>query len=341
MTAFARRLLPRGVGTRLAVGSACLFVVALAILEPGTTSCVRLALLGTALVAAWQISLHGLRFIPPKARQLLNVLLTFGAAAAAAHLAPGTSLVFGTVFLLGFVYVGLTFHPGTVLAIAPIASALWVVMDAPLDKLELSRLPLSAGVWLIVGVLLSLHTRTNAQARELLTFAANHDPLTGLRNRQSFDAILGELATGDAVVFVDLDHFKKVNDTYGHAVGDRILQDFGRVALSILRTRDVGVRYGGEEILLILPGAQASGADRALRRLRTAWAVAHEEVTFSAGVAVVTAGGEAAIERADKALYEAKRRGRNRWVHADTDLVPRQLVSRLSKESGEAVGALR
>lgn len=312
-------------GARLAVGCALLYVVALSILRPGAAASIKLALLAVTLVAAWQLCLHLPTVLSHRQRRLACVLLTFAALGSTAHLAPGTNLVFTSGFVLAFLYVGLSLPRGSSLALAPVAAAMWLVQNAPLTTLDWSRLPLTAGIWVIVSELLASHTRTNSQARELLHYAATHDPLTGLNNRRSMQSMLDELVPGDAVIFLDLDHFKKVNDLFGHATGDRILQDFGRVILSILRTRDVAVRYGGEEILVILPGAHVSGAERALRRLRDGWTVVHREVTFSAGIAIVSAtGGAAAIERADAALYEAKNAGRNRWVHADTDLVPSQ-----------------
>lgn len=345
MNTFEQWTLPSGLGIRLAAGSTALYLVALAILRPPPAACIKLALLALALVVAWFVCVRLLTFLSDRQRRLACVLLTFGALGSTATLAPGTNLVFSSGFVFTFVYVGLIFPRGTSIALAPAAASTWMFVNAPLSTLEWSRLPLTAGVWVIVSELVAGHTRTHTEARELLRHAATHDPLTGLQNRRWMESMLDELDPGDAVIFLDLDHFKKVNDLFGHVTGDRILQDFGRIILSILRTRDVAVRYGGEEIVVILPGAHVSGAERALVRLRAGWAVVHREVTFSAGVAIVSAsGGAAAIERADAALYEAKSAGRNRWVHADTDLIPARKpppTEDLTAETQRSVLALR
>jgi two-component system, cell cycle response regulator len=161
--------------------------------------------------------------------------------------------------------------------------------------------------------------------------SATIDPLTTLFNRRHLEKALVEEAARArrqharcAVLLCDIDHFKNVNDTHGHAEGDRALQYFGVKLQSILRGEDRAFRYGGEEFLLLLPGADADGASRVAERLRSAVNLEPFEIartrealrlTFSGGVAVL---GEASdysfrgvVEAADKALYEAKKAGRN------------------------------
>jgi diguanylate cyclase (GGDEF)-like protein/PAS domain S-box-containing protein len=174
----------------------------------------------------------------------------------------------------------------------------------------------------------------HAQLRE----QAVRDALTGLFNRRYFDETLPrELArarrdgTHLALVAIDLDHFKRVNDRYGHAAGDRLLAELGRILRAQTRAGDVACRYGGEEFVVVLLGATAwEGAQRA-EGWRQSFAGARlpegEAVvagTLSAGVAewVVDETGDQLFARADAALYKAKQAGRDRVVRADTPGAP-------------------
>jgi len=143
---------------------------------------------------------------------------------------------------------------------------------------------------------------------------AQTDPLTELANRRTFARALAMLRPGDAVVLVDLDHFKSVNDRYGHEVGDRTLRSLARCLRGAARQVDTVARYGGEEFAIILPGAGAEGARAALRRVRRAWARSRPVTSFSSGIAVHEPGAAAddTVRRADEALYRAKEAGRNR-----------------------------
>ncbi|GIU88741.1 MAG: hypothetical protein KatS3mg009_3256 [Acidimicrobiia bacterium] len=152
------------------------------------------------------------------------------------------------------------------------------------------------------------------RATAVLARDAQTDPLTELANRRTFARALATLRPGDAVVLVDLDHFKRVNDRFGHAAGDRTLRDLARCLRRAARQVDTVARYGGEEFALVLPEAGAEGARAALRRVRGDWAQARPATTFSAGIAVHEAGADPAdtLRRADEALYRAKAAGRNR-----------------------------
>jgi len=120
---------------------------------------------------------------------------------------------------------------------------------------------------------------------------------------------------------LDLDHFKQVNDTLGHAAGDAVLEGFADVARGLLREGDVLGRWGGEEFLLVLPGASPAHAQRVLARFQAAvrnTLLPGRPVTFSAGVAAHQ-GAESVdtlLSRADVALYEAKHAGRDRLALA-------------------------
>jgi len=162
---------------------------------------------------------------------------------------------------------------------------------------------------------------------------ARTDPLTGAANRAAFDEELArrcELAAAGretfALVFADIDHFKQINDTYGHPVGDRVLTALVEFLRARIRRSDTIARYGGEEFAVILPGATLRPALRKARRLndelaRCDWQVdptSKLRFTTSMGVAAWQDGDDAAamIERADRALYRAKHEGRNRVVKA-------------------------
>lgn len=162
------------------------------------------------------------------------------------------------------------------------------------------------------------------------------DQLTGLPNRRAFQqdfvrfvAETDRYGGASALVMVDVDHFKAVNDTHGHEVGDRVLQAVANVLLAQRRTTDRVARLGGEEMALLLPQTDAVGATEVAERCRQAIADATVNtargpvrVTASFGVAVYRArsqGGDRLYDRADRALYAAKHAGRNRVELADDE----------------------
>jgi diguanylate cyclase (GGDEF)-like protein len=153
------------------------------------------------------------------------------------------------------------------------------------------------------------------RATRVLVEAADTDLLTGLLNRRGVSARLRSLQPGDAVVLIDLDHFKQVNDTWGHAAGDETLVSFARTLQQLARSEDVAARFGGEEFLLLLRGAGAAGAGALLDRLRELWLATRPHTTFSAGATVVGAGESSldVLDRTDDGLYVAKNAGRNRY----------------------------
>ena len=147
------------------------------------------------------------------------------------------------------------------------------------------------------------------------------DPLTGLLNRRSFDEHLGSVETPYAVAFFDLDHFKELNDTYGHRAGDQALRCFASVLRETLRPTDLGCRWGGEEFVVVLPECDTVGASAVAERLRTKLAevVARGSVpTFTVSVGLASSsqasGFGEAIHLADEAMLEAKAAGRDRIV---------------------------
>lgn len=168
---------------------------------------------------------------------------------------------------------------------------------------------------------------TAALERSDLAETATSDPLTGLRNRRGLDAAMSRVDQRDGVlVYADLDHFKKLNDTLGHAAGDAALVHCARLLLQLIRTRDVAARIGGEEFAIWLPDASLLEGAAVAERIRDtlaetpwAWQGRAWTLTASFGVAgcpeTVPSARHLAV-RADEALYEAKRTGRNRVVTA-------------------------
>lgn len=174
-----------------------------------------------------------------------------------------------------------------------------------------------------------------------LQAAARTDPKTGLLNaaawqREADTEIVRARRTGVplALILVDIDHFKRVNDTYGHLVGDQVLAQVAATLRGQLRDYDVVGRFGGEEFVVLLPGADVHEARRVAERLRTRvgrMVVAAEQatvaVTVSAGVAIMSIHGDDLIEllaAADLALYRAKELGRDRICLPAAPLAPPQ-----------------
>jgi diguanylate cyclase (GGDEF)-like protein len=170
------------------------------------------------------------------------------------------------------------------------------------------------------------------RAQEDLRVQATHDPLTSLWNRRAiFDALSRELDRAKrqeisvAVLLVDLDHFKQVNDTHGHLVGDEVLRETARRIQRTVRSYDAVGRYGGEEFLVVAPECDSRIALDLSERIRQLFAESPIQttgsaitVTLSIGVVCLDGGGEGEVTKvlsaADKALYEAKSSGRNRTV---------------------------
>ncbi len=166
-------------------------------------------------------------------------------------------------------------------------------------------------------------------ANEVLAVQAFTDPLTGLANRRSFDRMVARAFRHGpyqgALAIIDLDHFKQVNDSHSHLVGDRVLQRVGALLRTMLRPSDSAFRFGGEEFCILMPATLADAAQAICERLRLAieaegWAAMSDglAVTASFGVAAARAddNAESLALRADTALYEAKDAGRNRVVRA-------------------------
>ena len=213
---------------------------------------------------------------------------------------------------------------------------LWLVHEA--DRFDIlgfalwRALPMLAALafaWVLVVLLRRLRI-----AKELSEQLATEDPLTGALNRRAFDARAAEwLAQSErsgtpvVLMMIDADHFKQVNDTHGHGVGDDVLAGIADCVRATKRPSDQFARFGGEEFVLLAPATDVAGGVRLAERVRerieqTPLAEVGLRVTVSVGVAELADGEalEACLERADAALYSAKDAGRNRVVAAGTEV---------------------
>jgi len=156
------------------------------------------------------------------------------------------------------------------------------------------------------------------------------DPLTGLFNRRHMNQRLREEEARAArtqepfsVIVVDIDHFKRINDTAGHDAGDRVLRDLAQLMRDMVRTQDIVARWGGEEFLIVLPQTRLAGAVEVADRLRRAAEAtlargleAIDAITLTLGAAEYSASVTECLKLADVALYQGKEAGRNRVVAA-------------------------
>lgn len=206
------------------------------------------------------------------------------------------------------------FHWGMMATVVPIVSILGAQLNSLRVKLQVQK-----------GELLEAMARIRDMAQ--------HDELTGLCNRRYMNELLVATArqmerSGQtfSICIIDIDYFKKVNDTFGHRVGDEVLRNFAVQTSKNLRPTDTVARWGGEEFLMLMCDTRADQALISVQRLHGAInalvipAAPDLRITFSTGVAQFRSHEslDAAIERADQALYRAKKNGRNQTVLADS-----------------------
>lgn len=195
-------------------------------------------------------------------------------------------------------------------------------------------------------------SRLQRQVGELAELVS-HDPLTGLYNVRYFEQIIPKILEGtrrsnhpSCLIMIDLDHFKNINDTWGHEVGNIALKQAASILTQQVRMIDIVCRYGGEEFIVILPDTQLRQAVTVAERVRKTFAATpvifnDGEFSFTASMGVeiyrkdhpITA--REFIEEADKLLYQAKNAGRNRIAHRDFSEV--EVSTAVSQEEREAL----
>ncbi|HYW76796.1 MAG TPA: diguanylate cyclase [Gammaproteobacteria bacterium] len=257
---------------------------------------------------------------------ILLMIVVFGTIMGPYAAMPGILYVrFATTGTLTLAAIALYTTPQVMLF--SVIMALWLILRTDVwrgyHKRLREQLELQQAMEQRQSELEQMHAQTQSLNQRLKTMAGT-DPLTGAANRRQFIARLRALTGPAALVLVDIDHFKSVNDRFGHQFGDSVLVELARITTDVLRQEDLLARLGGDEFALVLANTDAGGAWGVAERLRAAIET-HlfsagsyaTTVTVSLGVAVVPAGSKvsepsAVLDEADTGLYAAKRNGRNR-----------------------------
>jgi diguanylate cyclase (GGDEF)-like protein len=288
----------------LVAAFACAFSAAFPV-APGRPTTLLLALTGVGVVLAVGLLVAGSRVGHAGLSATVAVVIAITSILVGASSTTGGAMLAGYAYVWITVYSGLFLSPGATrlhAALITIGFGLGLLATG-LDETLTAWILVSATVWGSGYALSRLSERVRRQAET--------DPLTGLLNRRAFITAAErehELAarTGAdlAVVLVDLDDFKAINDREGHAAGDRLLADLAHAWHGVLRPADVLARHGGDEFALLLPATSEDGAARAVTRLHAAHPAA-----WSAGAAAWPPGTslDAALAAADAKLYEVKR----------------------------------
>src|SRR5215831_1834560 len=224
------------------------------------------------------------------------------------------------------------------------------------NGLKVDRRELADGDKIMVGsttiLKFTYHDYLDEVFQRQMYESALRDGLTKVFNKKYFtDYLEKEFAFAArhkcplALIFLDIDHFKKINDTHGHPAGDFVLSELSQMMTTLLRTEDVLARFGGEEFTILCRGSDLSGAKIVAERVRKAveerkfsFGGKDIPVTISLGVAAIPESGisehNAFLAAADKALYEAKRSGRNRTCVAGSEKTPNEPRKRTTSRSG-------
>lgn len=206
-----------------------------------------------------------------------------------------------------------------------------VLAGQPLGEIVItrSRLFVTKEVEIMENLMCSLvYPLRNATMYQLAMMSAFQDPLTGINNRASLEkslpreiSLAQRHGTPLTLMVIDVDHFKQINDTHGHQVGDTVLRDLTRVYAESVRTTDLVFRYGGDEFVIALSNTDLAGARDVAERIRDGiekchFTVGNVRLVISASIGLTQLNGrdtlESAFRRADEALLLAKREGRNR-----------------------------
>lgn len=210
------------------------------------------------------------------------------------------------------------------------AAAVIINPNVPVGPVSLSgghQSMLIVGALFVVCSTMSLYAVVHDEQKNEIAERARRDPLTGLFNRRAFFELAEKLEAQNAafaILMIDIDHFKSINDNYGHLGGDRVLVHAARLIQGAFRTDDIACRYGGEEFCVLLRNCDHAQALQLAKELVSHWAAESLDVSDGQRVRVTTSVGVCTrtpgqtllktLQQADAALYSAKHQGRNRAV---------------------------
>jgi diguanylate cyclase (GGDEF)-like protein len=239
-----------------------------------------------------------------------------------------TPVALGVYFIAVFLWIGLWHPPGTAIRFTPVALAAYLLprlADPSNQRGTAASVVLVIGVCIVVAEVVSRQVRTarhaqaeQAEALEALAEASRTDDLTGLGNRRLGNRLLECLTGRDAIVILDVDHFKAINDRWGHSRGDQLLQELGAFLTREVPLSETVARMGGEEFMLVIRDTTASQARDVAGELVARWRSSLPLATISAGVALHRQGASPShtYAEADAALYQAKTSGRDQVAEA-------------------------
>jgi diguanylate cyclase (GGDEF)-like protein len=257
----------------------------------------------------------------------------------------GVAANYTAFFTLMFVYIGLTQPRGTGPIFVPLAASVWVLAQRPWTATVGIKLCLTIAIWIVLSDVLAVRAARGRANTKRLVVRANTDVLTGLGSRLLLSDRIERLAeqsgaAHSALLFLDLDGFKMVNDTFGHAGGDELLVAVAKRIQSTLRKGELAVRLGGDEFVALLEGSDldraAVIADRLLAVVSSPYALSLGRVAVTASIGIVEITppitAERALREADLAMYEAKSAGRNGVAIFEQDMHART-VRRIELET--------
>ena len=261
-------------------------------------------------------------------RSLLVPCIGLGVLAACNTIGLLSPITLGVYFVSIFLWIGQWHRPGTAIRFAPVAFVAYLVpyrLGAPNTGASQAAVVLVVGVSVVVAEIIARQARSvqRAQARQdealdALATASRTDDLTGVGNRRLGNQLLECLTPLDVVIVIDVDHFKAINDRYGHSRGDQLLQDLGAFLRSQIEHSEAAARMGGEEFLLVVKQAGPVYGTAFAQHLVDTWRSRAPLTTISAGVAVHLSGHSPSdtYAQADKAMYQAKTSGRDQTIVA-------------------------
>lgn len=287
----------------------------------------------------------GILMLPRVPPWLLPAITLVGVGGVSCYLIPGEPSLGGHMYyLLAIAYAGMFLSRWTLLSTV-LASAGAFGAATALARVQHIRPQLWLSVMVVavsVALLVRLLRERLDAVTDDLTRSATHDVLTGLLNRRGMGSARPEGAGPVSVVVFDIDHFKALNDSLGHAAGDQALTAFALLLTRTARREDVIGRTGGEEFVAVLPGGDADDAAAFAERVRAAaesGSLGGPPFTVSAGVA--TSQGSAHLDGlqrlADRSLYEAKKAGRNRVVVSRDPSPPPTRAQVAARDGGDAL----